>query len=173
VSNGQQVYFLNVKDGLSSRYTHGVEQDHKGLMWFATNEGVDRYDGNEFRRYKLHTSVINPTELGYRFNIVCDTANVVWAYTTSGKIFRYSQFSDAFELKIDLQKDVGNYQNIPYVNTIFFDRSNIVWIGTNVGTYYAKLQTPDFKRYIYTAMCKVVVLCNRLLDIYGRNPSGR
>jgi signal transduction histidine kinase/ligand-binding sensor domain-containing protein/DNA-binding response OmpR family regulator len=139
VSDGQQVYYLNVKDGLSSRYTHGVEQDYKGLIWFATREGVDRYDGTEFRNYKLHSTVINPTELGYRFNILCDTSAVIWAYTTSGKIFRYNQFRDEFELLLDLQKEIEGYKNVLYVNTLFFDRSNTLWIGTTVGTYYAKI----------------------------------
>ena len=144
VSNGQQVYYLNVKDGLSSRYTHGVEQDFKGLIWFATREGVDRYDGTEFRSYKLHSTVINPTELGYRFNILRDTSAVIWAYTTSGKIFRYNQVRDEFVLVLDLQKEIEIYKNVLYVNRLFFDRSNTLWIGTTVGTYYAKFSGTDF-----------------------------
>lgn len=150
VSNGQQVYYLNVDDGLSSRYTHGVEQDLKGLMWFATREGIDRYDGNEFRNYKLHSTVISPSSLGFTISIVCDTADVVWAYTTSGKIFRYNQNTDNFEIMLDLQREIEIYNNELYVHKLFFDRTNTLWIGTNAGTYYARFSGSELKwLYLY------------------------
>jgi len=150
VSNGQQVYYLNVEDGLSSRYTHGVEQDSKGLIWFATREGIDRYDGNEFRTYKLHSTVISPTNLGFTISILCDTSDVVWAYTTSGKIFRYNQNTDNFEIMLDLQREIEIYNNDLYVHKLFFDHSNTLWIGTNAGTYYAKFSGSELKwLYLY------------------------
>jgi signal transduction histidine kinase/DNA-binding response OmpR family regulator/ligand-binding sensor domain-containing protein len=138
-SPAQQVRYLNNSNGLSSRHTYGVEQDYKGFIWFATNEGIDRYDGNEFRNYTLHSSTINPTELGYRFNIVTDTSKIIWAYTTSGRIFRYNQFKDEFDLIFELQTILEDFTTIPYINKIFFDRQNIMWIGTTIGTYYAKV----------------------------------
>jgi ligand-binding sensor domain-containing protein len=49
ISNSQQGRYLNFKDGLSSSQTSGIEEDHKGLLWFETNEGVDRFDWNGFR----------------------------------------------------------------------------------------------------------------------------
>lgn len=139
ISYGQQVRYLNISDGLSSRQVFGIEKDHKGLLWFASSEGVDRYDGNEFRNYKLNSSVINPSGLGYRFNILCDTSGIIWTYTTSGKIFRFNQFSDKFELVADLQNETEVNKIGLYVNTLFFDSSNTLWIGTTVGTFYSKV----------------------------------
>lgn len=139
ISNSQQVRYLNIKDGLSSSQTFGIEKDHKGLLWFATNEGVDRYDGNEFRNYKLYPSAINPSTLGFRFNVLHDTSGIVWAYTTAGKIFRYNQFSDCFELTIDLQEEIEINKTGLWVYKLFFDRSNTLWIGTTTGTYYANI----------------------------------
>lgn len=55
---GQQVSYLNVSDGLSSRHTYGIEQDKKGFIWIATNEGIDRYDGSEFKSYSLLFSAL-------------------------------------------------------------------------------------------------------------------
>jgi signal transduction histidine kinase/ligand-binding sensor domain-containing protein/DNA-binding response OmpR family regulator len=145
ISSGQQIRYLNINDGLSSRQTYGIEKDHKGLLWFATSEGVDRYDGNEFRNYKLHSAVVNPSKLGYRFNVLHDTSGIIWAYTTSGKIFRYNQFNDRFELKIDLQEEIEINKTGLYVNTLFFDRSNTLWIGTTTGTYNAKFSGVELR----------------------------
>lgn len=40
-----------VKDGLPSNYVYCVIQDHKGFLWFATNNGVSRFDGKEFKKF--------------------------------------------------------------------------------------------------------------------------
>ena len=138
ISNGQQVRYLNI-DGLSSTQVFGIEKDHNGLLWFATNEGVDRYDGNEFRKYKLYSSAINPSSLGFRFNVMHDTSGIVWAYTTSGKIFRYNQLTDQFELRIDLQEEIEINKTGLWVYNLYFDKSNTLWIGTTTGTYYARI----------------------------------
>jgi signal transduction histidine kinase/DNA-binding response OmpR family regulator/ligand-binding sensor domain-containing protein len=145
ISIAQQVRYLNIEDGLSSRHTYGVKQDNKGFIWFATNEGIDRYDGNEFRNYLLLSSTINPTELGYRFNILTDTSKIIWAYTTSGKIFRYNQFKDEFDLIFELQGIVEDFTTSPYINNIYFDSSNMMWIATSVGTYYAKINGAELQ----------------------------
>jgi signal transduction histidine kinase/ligand-binding sensor domain-containing protein/DNA-binding response OmpR family regulator len=133
--NGQQIRYYNVADGLSSRHTYGVEQDHKGFLWFATNEGIDRYDGSEFKNYKLNETSILPSNLGYRFNIVTDTSQVIWAYTTSGKIFKYNDFTDAFELRYEIQTNPEQFRTRPYTNKIFIDKTNRIWIGTTIGIF--------------------------------------
>jgi signal transduction histidine kinase/DNA-binding response OmpR family regulator/ligand-binding sensor domain-containing protein len=134
----QQVQYLNVTEGLSSRHTYGIEQDQKGFMWFATNEGIDRFDGLEFRNYKLYNSAIMPTDLGYRFNITLDSSNVIWAYTTTGKIYRFNQNKDDFEQIIDLKTSLGS-KWAPYVHILHFDRNNNLLIGSSLGVYIAKI----------------------------------
>jgi signal transduction histidine kinase/ligand-binding sensor domain-containing protein/DNA-binding response OmpR family regulator len=48
------LYFehLNNNDGLISDEVNASHQDANGFMWFATAEGIVRYDGYEFRSYK-------------------------------------------------------------------------------------------------------------------------
>jgi signal transduction histidine kinase/ligand-binding sensor domain-containing protein/DNA-binding response OmpR family regulator len=136
---GQQVRYLNVQDGLSSRHTYGIEKDSKGYIWFATDEGIDRYDGLEFRNYKLWGSSIIPTNLGYRFNITSDTSKTILAYTTTGKVFRFNPYKDEFELIFDMDLSVGRGERNPYIFNMYVDRTNILWIGSNMGTYCAKI----------------------------------
>jgi signal transduction histidine kinase/ligand-binding sensor domain-containing protein/DNA-binding response OmpR family regulator len=144
-ATGQQMHYINVNEGLSSRYTYGIEQDSEGFIWIATNEGIDRFDGFEFRSYKLISSNINPTELGYRFNIVTDSSKTIWAYTTSGKVFRYNHYKDEFELIFELQNELANQKALPYINKIFFDHSNTMWIGTTLGSFYVKISGNKFQ----------------------------
>jgi signal transduction histidine kinase/ligand-binding sensor domain-containing protein len=47
-----QFKYLTPDDGLSSSIASCIIQDHKGLMWIGTANGLDRYDGFNFVVYK-------------------------------------------------------------------------------------------------------------------------
>lgn len=42
---------FTVRDGLPGSVVYQVLQDQKGFLWFATNQGVSRFDGRTFRNY--------------------------------------------------------------------------------------------------------------------------
>jgi ligand-binding sensor domain-containing protein/serine phosphatase RsbU (regulator of sigma subunit) len=50
----QDIFFqhLTVKDGLSQGSVMCMLQDSRGFMWLGTQDGLNRYDGYEFRTYK-------------------------------------------------------------------------------------------------------------------------
>jgi ligand-binding sensor domain-containing protein len=43
---------LGVREGLSSNTVYDIEQDNLGFMWFATLDGLNRYDGYEIKVYR-------------------------------------------------------------------------------------------------------------------------
>ncbi len=43
---------LGIEQGISSNYVVSVTQDRRGFLWFATESGLNRFDGNKFRVYK-------------------------------------------------------------------------------------------------------------------------
>ena len=43
-----RVQRLSIDDGLSHNYVTGIMQDPEGFMWFATLDGLNRYDGYDF-----------------------------------------------------------------------------------------------------------------------------
>ncbi|HYW95939.1 MAG TPA: two-component regulator propeller domain-containing protein, partial [Bacteroidales bacterium] len=43
---------LNTKDGLSQNSVLSAFCDHRGFLWFGTMNGLNRYDGYEFKIYK-------------------------------------------------------------------------------------------------------------------------
>ncbi len=42
---------LTIEDGLGFRNVTAVAQDSRGLMWFGTLQGIERYDGQNFIKY--------------------------------------------------------------------------------------------------------------------------
>jgi len=43
---------ITTNDGLSQGMVNSILQDKYGFMWFASNDGLNRYDGYKFTVYK-------------------------------------------------------------------------------------------------------------------------
>lgn len=43
----------SLDDGLSQNTVMSMAQDSKGVMWFATWNGLNRFDGTRFYNYKV------------------------------------------------------------------------------------------------------------------------
>jgi ligand-binding sensor domain-containing protein len=43
---------IAIEDGLSQSHVLAIWQDSTGHMWFGTENGLDSYDGYEFRHYR-------------------------------------------------------------------------------------------------------------------------
>ena len=43
----------DVTDGLSENTVNCISQDHRGFMWFGTNNGLNRFDGTSFKVYNF------------------------------------------------------------------------------------------------------------------------
>ena len=50
----EHYYFknLSVQNGLSQNTVNTILQDKQGFMWFGTKDGLNRYDGLSFRKFK-------------------------------------------------------------------------------------------------------------------------
>ena len=74
----QTYKYIGMEDGLSNRQVYAIEKDRKGYMWFLTPEGIDRYNGKEFKHYKL---MDGEQELNSAINLnwlYLDTDGVLW-----------------------------------------------------------------------------------------------
>jgi ligand-binding sensor domain-containing protein len=47
-----RVLRYSIREGLSFGLVNSIAQDNDGLMWFATGDGVSRFDGTAFRNFK-------------------------------------------------------------------------------------------------------------------------
>ena len=75
---------LGLEQGLSSNYVVSVTQDKRGFLWFATESGLNRFDGNKFKVYKKNgTSESN--------NISGNELNKVYADKYEDKIWIATQ----------------------------------------------------------------------------------
>ena len=63
----EHYYFknLSIRNGLSQNTVNAILQDRKGFMWLGTKDGLNRYDGLSFRKFKHDAA--NPRSIGNSF----------------------------------------------------------------------------------------------------------
>ena len=52
IAYAQNGKLFNTDNGLSSSFVNGIYQDHDGFLWISTRNGLNRYDGYNFKVFK-------------------------------------------------------------------------------------------------------------------------
>ncbi|TKG96960.1 hybrid sensor histidine kinase/response regulator [Puteibacter caeruleilacunae] len=91
-----ELHHLNIHQGLSNNIVYCVEKDSTGLLWFGTRNGVDRYDGNEFKHYSLAQKGQLDSEANVAKALHVDSKEELWVGTLNG-LFRYNKDLDLYQ----------------------------------------------------------------------------
>ena len=111
-NESKQVSFrsLTVEEGLSQNSVVSIAQDSTGYLWFATQDGLNKYDGRNFIIYnKQFEDVTRPTfsKLG---KVSVDSKGEIWIITNSGKLERYNQTTKQFEIRLtEWENNIKSY----------------------------------------------------------------
>ncbi len=137
-SQFSDVQKYGVREGLSSNTVFSTIEDNDGFVWIVTEEGVDRFDGLNFKHYGL------PKLFEYRkvnhviHYIKIDSNNQIWVVTLSGLLYRYNPRIDEFEL-FYMFKDVA-------IQAFYIDHNKDLWFGTSDGTLVLNPQSKKLDR---------------------------
>lgn len=82
---------LSAKDGLSCNQVYDIIQDRQGYIWFATSNGLSRYDGYSFLNYNmLGGANMKPIQASLGHVKYDDANGFLWATTTGNQVACYS-----------------------------------------------------------------------------------
>ncbi|PWJ44283.1 serine phosphatase RsbU (regulator of sigma subunit) [Sediminitomix flava] len=144
---GQKINFnqLGVREGLSNNNIESITQDEFGYLWFATRDGLNRYDGHQITEISLsndkNEQIKDYTSLYYDLEthqLVCGLYQgaISLLNTTTGEVA---------------------YQRLPnsdtHVNQIFGDSNSRIWVGSANGLFIFDLKKlkwldVDFTQYL-------------------------
>lgn len=110
-------------DGLSSNTVHTILKDQYGLLWFGTDDGLNKYDGTDFTIYRHDRS--NPSSLASNdiSSLHEDKAGRIWIGTIQGSLHLYDRRKDAFVRVIGSES----------VTAITSDHTGQLWVATTTG----------------------------------------
>jgi signal transduction histidine kinase/ligand-binding sensor domain-containing protein/AraC-like DNA-binding protein len=140
VLKGQIVEFerLDISDGLSSSRVYCIDQDKYGFIWVGTVDGLNIYNGVEFKHFYADPRDFNtlPGNLIEKVVFIGDTAFVA---TSSGLCMM-----DVVTKKCT-QIDLGANAR---VNTLHLEKeSGVLWIGTASGLLKYNISTKDIREF--------------------------
>ncbi len=118
---------LTSDQGLSHDHINAIAKGSHGFMWFATDDGLNRYDGYDFVVYRHSENNPGSLRSNQVFDVVEGKNRMFWVGTADGLDV------------LDRNHDIFNHILSPApgfaVHDIFRDSRDSIWVGTNVGLF--------------------------------------
>ena len=129
-----------VAEGLPVDSVRCIKQDSSGFLWFGTERGVSRFDGQNFTHYGIKEGLSFPTAS----DLIQTRQGTYWVATNGGGVFQMRPLGGTANAGGRLQ-DEGNSRFKAYrvgdtpasnrVNALFEDIAGRIWAGTDAGLF--------------------------------------
>ncbi len=158
---------LTVENGLSQSAVTCIFQDKDGFMWFGTQDGLNRYDGYNFKVFKNIADDSTSLSDNFIFSIYEDESGSLTVETQSGKLNQYNPLTESF--KIISERDFNpNRAKMSSVLAVYYDKPDVVWTGglsKETGLKMANKKTGQTKTYTHNPNDKFSLSDNKVYSI--------
>jgi len=137
---------ITINDGLSLSSVYDIYQDSKGFMWFGTEDGLNKYDGQSITVYGAHTDQHNLLANKWVEQIFEDKSGMIWIGSRSG-LTRYNPRKGVFTALQHDPEDSGTLSN-DTITVIEADLRNEIWVGTYEGLNHVDRYTSEVQRVV-------------------------
>lgn len=136
---------LGMDSGLSSNYVNSIAQDKDGFLWFATEEGLNMFDGHKFTTFYKSQSQQSIT--GNELNDIMDdpTEPLLWIATQREGLNAYNYHNNTF---LSYRHQGNNPHSIATndITSIHAAHDGNLWITT----YWEGFDYMDKKKQTFT-----------------------
>ena len=89
---------LGIEKGLSNNYVVSIAQDKQGFLWFATEEGLNKFDGTRFITYLKNEDLTRQGITGNELNCLLDDPqdSILWIGTQRAGLNAYDYVNNTF-----------------------------------------------------------------------------
>jgi len=137
------------ENGLSQNLANRVVRDSHGFLWFCTEDGLSRFDGNNFVNYDTADGLPHP-----QINHILEARDgTFWLATNGGGV---AYFDSAPKQPLADSADSQSFKTVTIaglpeknldpnrVNYLFQDRQETIWAGTFVGLFRLEKADENF-----------------------------
>ena len=141
-----QFQHFSVEQGLSNNQVSAFTQDKYGLIWIATQDGLNRFDGYKVDIYRNERGNKNSLPSNRVRCLFTDTRGTVWIGTSNGLTY-YDDHTNSFH---SFFQDTNNINSLPSngITVINEDPHGILWIGTISGLCSFDIKNKQFQRFL-------------------------
>lgn len=135
----------NIENGISSNNISSILQDQKGFIWISTDNGLSRFDGNQFTFYQKSNPLYSNLHAN-SINTICETTDKeLWLGTDNG-VFIYNQVKDTFTPFVKQTSDKTSITS--WITHIIQDKAGNIWIATHKqGIFLFNTQTDKLTQF--------------------------
>ena len=111
---------LTVYDGLSQGSVNAIAEDRHGFVWLATQQGLNRYDGVQFRTFTHNSSDPNSLPADWVWSLFKDSQDRFWVGANKGGLSIF-----------DGQHFERQAVDVATVRSIVEDRQGTLWLAAD------------------------------------------
>lgn len=156
-----RVLRYSIGEGLSFGVVNSITQDNDGLMWFATGDGVSRFDGTAFRNFKYDRSDPHSLPGNYVKSILRDKDGTIWVSSRDG-IGEFLPAKQQFNRYKPFQNQNGAGND---VSDISQGGGNSLWLALN-GSGFASFNTQNHQFTLYNQQTLPGLFTNSILNVF-------
>lgn len=156
---------LGSDQGLSQAVVNAIFQDNRGFMWFATQEGLNKYDGYSFSVYKHDPNDSNSISGSFINAVYQDKNGNIWVGSNGSGLDMYSEVTGRYR---HFSHDTKNNNSISNntIRAIEEDADGIIWVGTDNGLNSLDPKTGKFRQYLHSETDPNSLTANQVYDIH-------
>ena len=140
--NQYKFKYLTIDEGLSNNHVGSVCQDKKGFIWFATQNGADKYDGQSIINYRHNpddTTTISGNDIKVIF---ADSKGNLWIGNNNGLDLFNTEKNNFIRFHHNkLDTALGNVEDLDE------DSNGKLWIAASTGLYAYDHATKELEIY--------------------------
>jgi len=165
-AQNQQIRFerIGTKEGLSDPNALCVSQDSRGFIWIGTRNGLNRYDGHQFRVFYNNPADSGSISSNYIQKIIEDSKGNIWIATAGGGLNKFDRETNRFS---QFTHDPNNSNSLAgnIINNIIEDNTGKLWIATNDGINLFDPEKKHFMRFSHDKNNPTTVSDNNITDV--------
>lgn len=136
---------INSSAGLSHNFVTDIVQDSMGYIWIATQDGLNRFDGFDFKPFRFEPDNSSSISGNYIRSIHRDKRNNLWLSTRYGLNHYNPQLENFSNYTYSGASEEIDYNDITFITDA--NDSNL-WIGTYLnGFYHYNTENSSFTQY--------------------------
>ncbi len=131
-ANNPEFRYLKMNARLSQNTVLDIMVDKYGFIWFATEDGLNRYDGYRVKTFDFNPENPEGISDNYVISLLEDSRGNIWAGTAKGGLNLFDRKTEIFE-HFKHEKDDPESISDNAVVSLLEDSRGRFWVGTAYG----------------------------------------